>query len=90
MHLLVLATVMLAAATGAEPSPCDLVPEQEIPNCHFTLRSNFALHGPVRTVRVTTRKLAPDPRTRSPNAHAARSYLSGSLEYGSVSALTAT
>ena len=71
MHLLVLATVMLAAAIGANQSPCDLVPEQEIPNCHFTVRSSYALHGRVRTVWVTTRKLARDPRTRSLNAHEA-------------------
>jgi hypothetical protein len=62
---LVLATLMSAVATGAEQPPCDLVAEQDLPNCNFTVRSNYALHGLVRTVRVTTRRLAPDPRTRS-------------------------
>lgn len=65
---LVLATVMLAVATGAEQVPCDLVAEQDLPNCRFTVRSNYALHGRVRTVRVTTRRLAPDPRIRRLNA----------------------
>lgn len=69
MHPLTLAILMLAIPTGAQQSPCDLVPEQDLPNCHFTVRSNNALHGRVHTVRVTTRKLAPDPRTRGLNPH---------------------
>lgn len=70
MQLLALATVMLATTTGAQ-APCDLVPEQEIPNCYFTVRSNHALHGRVHTARVITRELSPDPRTHSLQAHAA-------------------
>jgi len=69
MHLLALATVILATATSAPQPPCDLVPEQELPNCRFTQRSNYALHGHVHTVRVITRELSPDPRTRGLNAH---------------------
>lgn len=68
MQLLALATVMLATTTGVQP-PCDLVPEQEIPNCYFTVRSNSALHGRVHTARVITRELSPDPRTHSPHSH---------------------
>lgn len=71
LHLLAFATVMLATTTGAPQPPCDLVPEQELPNCHFTQRSNYALHGHVHTVRVITRELSPDPGTRGFNAHKA-------------------
>jgi hypothetical protein len=71
MHLLALAMVMLTILTGARQPPCDLVPEQELPNCHFTVRSNYALHGRVHTVRVVTHDLSPDPRTRGLNAHKA-------------------
>lgn len=69
MHLLALATVMLATMIGDQQSACDLVPEQEIPNCHFTVRSNYALHGRVHTARVITREISPDPRTRNPHSH---------------------
>jgi len=48
-----------------------LVPEEKLPNCLFTVRSNFALHGRVHTLRVRTRKLSPDPRTHSFQAHEA-------------------
>jgi hypothetical protein len=71
MHLLAFATVMLATTTGAPRPLCDLVPEQELPNCHFTPRSNYALHGHVHTVRVITHQLSPDPRTRGLSAHKA-------------------
>lgn len=67
MHRLALA-VMLATMIGDQQPPCDLIPEREIPNCQFTVRSNYALHGRVHTARVITRELSPDPRTRHPNS----------------------
>ena len=71
MHLVALAMVMLMTEAGAQQPPCDLVPEQELPNCHFTNRSNYALHGRVHTVRVIRHELSPDPRTRDRNTHTA-------------------
>jgi hypothetical protein len=71
MHLLVLASVMLATTIGAPQPPCDLISEQELPNCHFNVRSNYALHGHVHSARVITHELSPDPRTRGLNAHKA-------------------
>ena len=70
MHPLLLAMFMLAAQAGAQQQPpCDLLPEQELPNCYFTVRSNFGLHGRVHTLRVTRHELSPDPRTRSNIPH---------------------
>ena len=71
MRWLALAVVILATTTFSQQAPCDLVKEQELPNCHFTQRSNYALHGHVHTVRVITHELSPDPRTRGLNAHKA-------------------
>ena len=68
LYLLALAMAMVTTVAGAQRSPCDLVPEQELPNCRFTVRSNYALHGRVHTVRVITHELAPDPRTRPHNS----------------------
>lgn len=65
VYLLALAMLMVTTVAGAQRSPCDLTPEQELPNCRFTVRSNHALHGRVHTVRVIRHELAPDPRTRS-------------------------
>jgi hypothetical protein len=70
MHLLLLAMIILAAQAGAQQQPpCDLVPEQELPNCYFTVRSNYGLHGRVHTLRVIRHQLSPDPRTRSKIPH---------------------
>jgi hypothetical protein len=67
MHLLALVLVTLAITTRAQQLPCDVAPEQELPNCHFTVRSNYALHGRVHSVRVMRQELSPDPRTRRSN-----------------------
>ncbi len=67
MHLLPLVMVTLAITASAQQPPCDVAPEQELPNCHFTVRSNYALHGRVHTVRVIRRELSPDPRPRGLN-----------------------
>jgi len=68
MRLLALVMVMLAITVRAQQPPCDLAPEQELPNCHFTVRSNYALHGRVHTVRVIRQELSPDPRLRGLNS----------------------
>jgi hypothetical protein len=67
MHLLALVLVTLAITARAQQLPCDVAPEQELPNCHFTVRSNYALHGRVHSVRVMRQELSPDPRTRRSN-----------------------
>jgi hypothetical protein len=67
MHLLALVMVTLAVTARAQQRPCDVAPEQELPNCHFTVRSNYALHGRVHTVSVMRQELSPDPRNRRPN-----------------------
>jgi hypothetical protein len=67
MHLLALVMVTLAVAARAQQLSCDVAPEQELPNCHFTVRSNYALHGRVHTVRVMRQELSPDPRPPRPN-----------------------
>ena len=69
MYLLLLAMIMLAAQAGAQQPPCDLLLEQELPNCYFTVRSNYGLHGRVHTLRVIRHELSPDPRTRSNIPH---------------------
>lgn len=40
MRLLALVMMTLAITVRAQQPPCDLAPEQELANCHFTLRSN--------------------------------------------------
>jgi hypothetical protein len=63
MQLLALATVLWLATPSASNQPaCDLVPEKQLPNCHFTARSNYALHGNVHTFRVLKEDISPDPR----------------------------
>ncbi len=62
MRWLALVMVLLGAWANAQQPSCDLVSEQELPNCTFTTRSNYALHGLVRSLRVTKQDLAPDPR----------------------------
>ncbi len=63
MRPLAFVTLLLLARGYAQRLPCDLVAEQELPNCRFTVRSNYGLRGPVHTARVISQKLAPDPRT---------------------------
>jgi hypothetical protein len=63
MRWLALVIVLLGTRANAQQPPCDLLPEQELPNCTFTTRSNYALHGLVHTVRVIKQDLAHDPRT---------------------------
>jgi hypothetical protein len=67
MHLLALVMVTLAVTARAQQLPCDVALEQELPNCHFTVRSNYARHGRVHTVRVMRQELSPDPRARRLN-----------------------
>jgi hypothetical protein len=67
MRLLALVMVMLAVTARAQQRPCDVAPEQQLPNCHCTVRSNYALHGRVHTVRLMRQELSPDPRPRRPN-----------------------
>lgn len=57
-----IALLLWVAQAAAQRLPCDLVPEETLPNCHFTTRSNYALHGLVRSNRVVKKELAPDPR----------------------------
>ena len=61
MRVLVLMLV-LGVQVVAQQLPCDQVPEQQIPNCTFTNRSNYALHGAVKSFRGRKQELAPDPR----------------------------
>jgi hypothetical protein len=71
MRVLVLMLV-LGVQVVAQQLPCDQVPEQQLPNCTFTNRSNFALHGTVRRVRGTKQELAPDPRINAQDPSANR------------------
>ncbi len=70
MPFIAIVALMFAAQASAGLSPCDLVPERDLPNCRFTTRSTYALHGPVHTVPVQTQTLAPDPGTRDPKLQA--------------------
>jgi hypothetical protein len=69
MRLLTLAIGLLWATSSlSQQLPCDLVPEQQLPNCRFTTRSNYALHGSVHTFRVVQKDLSPDPRVQTSRA----------------------
>lgn len=69
MRLLTLAIgLLLATSSLSQQLPCDLVPEQQLPNCRFTTRSNYALHGSVHTFRVVQKDLSTDPRVQTSRA----------------------
>jgi hypothetical protein len=63
MRVLTMAVGLLWAMNARSSQlPCEFVADHQIPNCRFTVRSNYALHGPVHTYRVIKQDLSADPR----------------------------
>jgi hypothetical protein len=67
-QFLIAYALLFTCFAAGQQLPCELTPEQQLPNCQFSTRSGgYGFRGPVHTVRATRRELAPDPRTAGKN-----------------------